>query len=234
MKKSNHFTKAELNMFKSQNPIFNEAQMKIINRKTPASEVEIKEDKSGHKYKSIKASYVKAVLMIVTGGNYDFEIKSREFIASTKEVLVEARLTIFTEGNSVARDQFGQHHLNVKSTTNEAGNKTYYSASDIGNGYKAAASDAFKKCLSEFGFFRDIYGQEHAEKKKEEQAPTLKHGDNKKLERLSHFLKECKDVQQVEYVYEKWLYTAKETEDSKNLLQEHMNRVLKSKANDNA
>jgi len=233
MRKSTYFSKSELEMFNSQSPIFNESQMKILNRKTPASEIEVKQDKSGFAYKSVKVAYVKALIMLVSGGNFTFEIKSRELIASTKETLVEGRLTIHTGKTDISREQFGQHYLNVKSTTNEAGTKTYFNASDIGNGYKSAASDAFKKCASEFGFCWDIYGQEHAEKKKEE-APGLQHGDNKKLERLSHFLKGCAQVNEIEYVYDQWLYTAKETEDSKKLLKQHMNRVLKFSESDNA
>lgn len=222
MRKANYFTPTELKLFNGQNPIFNEAQMKIINRKTPDSEVEIKTDKSGFKYKSVKAAYVKALVMLVTGGNYCFEIKSREFLEATKEVLVEARLTI----NGTEREQFGQHYLQLK--TDITGNTTRTFASEVGNGYKAAASDAFKKCASEFGFCWDIYGQEHADNKKAEQ-PDLNHADKAKLERLQHFLTACKRADDVEQVYNKFLDTSEETDGSKTLLKEHMNRVTKKK-----
>ena len=119
MRKGNYFNKTELELFSKQNPVFCKEQMKIINRTTPKSEIEIKTDKGGFKYKSVKAAYIKALVMLVSGGNFDFEIKSREYIAITKETLVEGRLTMFTGSNSVSRDQFGQHHLNIKSTTNE-------------------------------------------------------------------------------------------------------------------
>jgi len=226
MRKANYFTTQELELYISQDGIFNESQMKIINRKTPESEIEIKKDESGFEYKSVKAAYVKALVNMVSGGNFSFEIKSREFIPSTREVLVEGRLTIFVNGKTIIREQFGQHYLHTKTEQNKEGNKTLTKASDIGNGYKAAASDCFKKCASELGFCWDIYRQERADNKKEE-VPTPVHGDVKKLERLVFFLSQSKDVDTIENIYENWLYTSKETEESKAILKEHISRVLK-------
>lgn len=226
MRKASYFTKGELEMFTSQNAIFNEAQMKIINRKTPESELEIKTDKGGFKYKSVKAAYVKALVTMVTGGNYCFEITNKEYVAATREVIVHARLSVVSKsGKSIVREQFGQHYLNVK--TDVAGNRTTTYASDIGNGYKAAASDAFKKCASEFGFCWDVYGQEHADQKKTEQ-PELNHADKKKLERLDHFLKESKTINAIENVYDKFLETGEETEASKELLKKYLTPFVKS------
>ena len=232
MKKENHFTKNELLMFNSQDPIFSKAQMKIINRKTPEAQIEIKQDKSGHSYKSVKASYIKSLVMLVTGGNFDFEIKSSEFIPSTRETVCRGRLTIHSTEKSFFRsrkissfrEQFGQHYLNAKTDIN--GNTTTTYAADIGNGYKAACSDLFKKLASEFGFCWDIYGQEHAEKKKEEQ-PEPNHSEKKKLERLVHFLKECKNANEVENVYNKYLESSEETEAAKTILTQHMKRFIK-------
>lgn len=222
MRKANYFTKSELEMFDSQDPIFNGKQMKIINRKTPASEVETKQDKSGFTYKSVKVAYVKALVSLVSGGNFSFEIKSREFIPSTREVLVEGRLTMRVNGKTIVREQFGQHHLNVKTEVN--GNTTKTFASDIGNGYKAACSDSFKKCSSELGFCWDIYNQERAEDKKEEQ-PELDHAEKKKLERLEHFLNESDTVESITHNYNIHLKTSPESEASKAILKKHMERL---------
>lgn len=226
MRKGSYFNKTELELFNNQSPIFSKTQMKIINRVTPKSEIEIKTDKGRFEYKSVKAAYVKALIMLVSGGKYSFEIKSREFIPSTREVLVEAKLSIHVGSEDVfIREQFGQHYLNIKTDINGNTTKTY--ASDIGNGYKAAASDAFKKCASEFGFCWDIYGQEHAENKKQE-SPPIDHAEIKKLERLEHFLLECKLTKEIEHVYNKYLETAKETKTSLLLMKKHMNRIIKA------
>ncbi len=226
MRKGSYFTPSELALFNAQTPIFNGSQMKIVNRKTPPSEVEVKKDKSNFTYKSVKAAYVKALVTLVTGGKFDFEIISEEFIQATKEVKVKARLTIHVGGKTYKREQFGQHYLISKLDTENDKNTTF--PADIGNGYKAAASDAFKKCASEFGFCWDIYGQEHADKKKEE-APEGSYDDKKKLERLEHFLAASNNADEIEGLYNTYLETADETEASKAILQKHYDRVLKRK-----
>ena len=223
MKKSNYFTMLWSEMFGNHDSIFSRYQLKIINQPTPKEHIELKVDKDGFKYKSVKASYVKRLVMLVVGGNFDFEIKSREFIASTRETLVEGRLTIYTfEGRAIVREQFGRHYLNSKTEVN--GNKTISRASDIGNGYKAAASDAFKKCASEFGFCWDIYGQERAIEKVEEQ-PEPSNKEAKKLVRLNHFLSDAKTPEQIQEVYNTYLKTANETKPSENLLVMHLERL---------
>ena len=222
MRKASYFTPSELELYNQFSPLFNDAQMKVINRKTPEAEVETKTDKNGFKYKSVKAAYVKALVTLVTGGNYDFEIMKEEFILSTREVKVTARMTIRSNGQTSFRDQIGQHHLNhIAAQENQT---TISKPIDFGNGYKAAASDAFKKCASEFGFCWDIYGQEHSEKKKEEQ-PEPDHAEKKKLERLEHFLNESDSPEAIQHNYNIHLKTSPETEASKAILKKHMNRL---------
>jgi hypothetical protein len=202
--------------------------MKFVNRKTPASEIEIKTDKDGHSYKSVKASYIKSLLMMVTGGNFTFEIKSREHISTSKEVIVEGRLVLNVNGRSASREQFGQHYLTTRTRTANEGKTTISYVSDIGNGYKAAATDALKKCASEFGFCWDIYGQEKIEVK-EEKLPEVSHAEQKILDRLEHFLKEAVNEEELETYYETFLQTAEETPHSKALLKGYMNRILNNK-----
>lgn len=225
MRNANYFTKNELAMFNGHNPIFDGSQMKIVNRKTPDSEVEVKTDKSGFKYKSVKSAYIKALVTLVTGGNYCFEVISKEFVPATKETIVHGRLTIWLNGMSIKREQFGQHYLQLK--TDVTGNTTKTYPSDMGNGYKAAASDAFKKCASEFGFCWDIYGQEHADKKKQEQ-PEMNHADKAKLQRLEHFLNEAPTVKDIEHTYNQFLEDCEETEASKELLKKYLNKFVKA------
>lgn len=209
MAKNNYFTKAELEIFSAQDPIFNEAQFKIINRKTPKSEIEENTDSSGNAYKSVTSAYVKALVTLVTGGNYNFEIKDQAFLSASKEIKTTARLTIVSNGKTFIREQNGKSECNIPTA----------------NAYKSSASDAFKKCASEFGFCWDIYSQESTDNKTGD--PELDHAELKKLERLEHFLKGCKDGDEVEGTYETYLATAKETEASKALLEKYMNLAIK-------
>lgn len=208
MRKGTYFTKKELEMFNSQTPIFSGQQMKIINRKTPESEVEIKADKNGFKYKSVKAAYMKALLMLVTGGNFSFEIKEQIFLSSAKEIKVTGTLTIFSNGKAFIREQNGKAESNIPEA----------------NAFKAATSDCEKKCMSEFGFCWDIYGQEHAEKKKEEQ-PEPDHKEKKKLEKLEHFLNEAVSIEEITHNYNIHLKSSPESEHSKAILKKHMERL---------
>ena len=90
------------------------------------------------------------------GGFWDFSIITDEATAlemavKTKSVVVRGRLTITnpSTGVSVTREQYGRKDVAFKKGTNEP--------MDFGNDMKAAASDALKKCASQFGLFNDIY-----------------------------------------------------------------------------
>jgi hypothetical protein len=219
MRKASLYTNKELVIFEEQNPIFSKNQMKIINGKTPSSEIEIKKDINGNSYKSVKVGYVKALVMQVTGGNFNFQILSKEFIPASNETVVHAKLII----NNFERDQFGQHYVHIKVSDKDKTVKRF--PADIGNAYKAAASDAFKKCASEFGFCWDIYGQQS--EKKEENKEQIDHSEKSKLKRLEHFLKECLKPEQIEEAYQSFLETYEENKHSKEMLKEHMTRVCK-------
>lgn len=222
MKNATLFTANEMKTFNKVSPLFAPYQMKIINRKTPASEVEIKKDANGCNYKSVKAGYVKALVMMVTGGAYVFEILNREHIKETREVIVHAKLSINTvNGVFISREQFGQHYL--QKTVVENGNKKTYLFSDIGNGYKAAASDAFKKCASEFGFCWDVYNQERPEPVA---STKTEHKDSEVINRLNEFLTKCVTSEDIERTYEGFIHAGgKETESTKVVLRTHLERV---------
>lgn len=208
--KKHLYTPQELKIYKNGNAIFNDEQMRLINKPTPEEYTEIKTDREGFTYKSVKVAYVKTLVNLVTGGNYSFIIKSKEFIANSHEVVVEARLQI---GDAI-REQIGQNYLNIVTDVTEGVKRSY--AQNIGNAYKAATSDAFKKCASEFGFCWDIYGeQEFTEEQKKN--IEVNYQELKKYERLDNFLKQCTNIDQLENTYERYLLTAKETAESKEI-----------------
>lgn len=179
---------------------FTDEQLILLREPTPESEIEYKEDKSGFKYKTVKGSYMKKRMNLIFGFNYDFEIKSREYFQASSEVLVEGRLTIRSGKFVIIKEQFGKHLLTSKTTT--SGNKTYTFASDIGNAYKSAATDSFKKCASEIGLCWDIYTQESPESKAQEPKTEEDHNAKKITERLEHFLKSQTTLEGIEGVIE--------------------------------
>ena len=135
---------------------FNFEQLKKIRHSTPASMVYKRPAKGGGTWKYVKAADVILALNTTFGGFWDFSIITDEATAlemavKTKSVVVRGRLTITnpSTGVSVTREQYGRKDVTFKKGTNEP--------MDFGNDMKAAASDALKKCASQFGLFNDIY-----------------------------------------------------------------------------
>lgn len=180
---SNYFTPTELKLFNSQEPIFNSEQMRFINRETPRSVIEIKKDVKGNEYKSVKSSYVKALVTLVTGGNYSFEIKDQIYLGATNEVKTTARLTIYANGKAYVREQNGK----AKAAKNNA------------DSYKASSSDSFKKCASEFGFCWDIYAQEKKEVEKEQE---MSYEEKQAFDKMEINFTKCTTIEQLEELYD--------------------------------
>lgn len=228
------FTQKELNAFAAINPIFNDQQMAIINRPTPKEAIEIKEE-NGRKFKSVKSAYAKAFVMMVTGGRYDFKIKNKEHHTPTKECIVEGALTIYRDSDELqrgaTREQIGRHYLTTGKIESPSGGRPILISENVGDGYKAAASDCFKKCASEFGFFWDIYGQEIEEGKPHKDTPQpLSHSEQAKLNRLEEFLLKAATTDEAEMHYDTYLETAKEeTDQSKTLFEKHYKRIMSNK-----
>lgn len=135
---------------------FNFEQLKKIRHSTPASMVYKRPAKGGGTWKYVKSADVILALNTTFGGFWDFSIVTDEATAlemavKTKSVVVRGRLTITnpSTGVSVTREQYGRKDVAFKKGTNEP--------MDFGNDMKAAASDALKKCASQFGLFNDIY-----------------------------------------------------------------------------
>lgn len=135
---------------------FNFEQLKKIRHSTPASMVYKRPAKGGGTWKYVKSADVILALNTTFGGFWDFSIITDEATAlemavKTKSVVVRGRLTITnpSTGVSVTREQYGRKDVAFKKGTNEP--------MDFGNDMKAAASDALKKCASQFGLFNDIY-----------------------------------------------------------------------------
>lgn len=135
---------------------FNFEQLKKIRHSTPASMVYKRPAKGGGTWKYVKSADVILALNTTFGGFWDFSIitddaTALEMAVKTKSVVVRGRLTITnpSTGVSVTREQYGRKDVAFKKGTNEP--------MDFGNDMKAAASDALKKCASQFGLFNDIY-----------------------------------------------------------------------------
>ena len=146
----------ELTLTTTKQNFFNLEQLKKIRHKTPSSMIYERPGKGGETWKYVKAADVILALNTTFGGFWNFEVVTDEATAldiavKTKSVVVKGKLTITnpTTGVSVTREQYGRKDVAFRKGTNEP--------MDFGNDMKAAASDALKKCASQFGLFNDIY-----------------------------------------------------------------------------
>lgn len=146
----------ELTLTTNKQNFFNLEQLKKIRHKTPPSMIYERPAKGGGKWKYVKSADVVVALNTTFGGFWDFTVITDEATAldiaiKTKSVVVKGKLTITnpSTGVSVTREQYGRKDVAFSRGTNQP--------LDFGNDMKAAASDALKKCASQFGLFNDIY-----------------------------------------------------------------------------
>lgn len=133
-----------------------EKQILKILQKTPKAHVFTRPGKGGKEFDYVTGTFMKKVLNYVFGWNWDFEIISEREINLEKknegQIIVRGKLTVKDgKGNTISKEQYGR--VDVKYVKDQ--NKFV----DLGNDYKAAATDALKKCAAEFGIASDIYGK---------------------------------------------------------------------------
>lgn len=127
-----------------------EKQILKILQKTPADHVFTRPAKGGGTWDYVTGAYVEKVLNYVFGWLWDFEIVSQEVVA--KQVITLGRLTVKDgKGNSIVKMQNGRADIKYRKGSEEP--------LDLGNDYKASATDCLKKCASKFGIASDIYGK---------------------------------------------------------------------------
>lgn len=217
----NFFTEKGFNTL--QNPAITNEQFNLIVEPTPESETEYNDD-NGHKYKTVKGSYIKKRLQLIFGWNWDFKIISREYFPSSSEVIVHGRLTIRSGDHKIKKEQFGKHILSAKTTTIK--NRTTSAPSNVGNAFKSAATDALKKCASELGICWDIYSQEAPEGKPEEILQTQTYQEEKIDERFKTFLYKNETIKDLEFFL---VELQEKPSDSQQALIDKFTKELKSK-----
>jgi len=141
-------TKDELS--KVENPVLNEAQFNFLFKKTPQKFIYSRPAKGGGTWKYVTGTYVKKVLNLMFGWDWDFEIVEHEVSIPFKQVVVKGRLTCRTETAEIVKMQFGRQDIKFRKNDTDQ-------PLDIGNDLKGAATDALKKCASELGIAADVY-----------------------------------------------------------------------------
>jgi len=133
-----------------------EKQVMIMLQNTPKEQVFTRPGKGGQQWSYVTGHYVEKVLNYVFGWNWDMEIVSKDIYgleAGIGQVVVHGKLTVKdSKGHEVTKSQFGRADIKYKRNTKNP--------LDIGNDFKAATTDALKKCASLLGIASDIYGKQ--------------------------------------------------------------------------
>lgn len=137
----------------------NEKQLAVMLKKTPAKFVKKRPAKGGGQWEYVTGGYMKKLLNLAFGFDWDFEIISETI--QHGEAIVKGRLTCRSNGKTITKMQFGNKDIVYKKQTPaEIEAKAERIPLSIGNDLKAATTDCLKKCAAEIGFAADIYNKE--------------------------------------------------------------------------
>ena len=144
-----------------------EAQVDFLLQRTPRNEIKTRQGRGGLQFSYVEHGYVTERLNLVFGFNWDFEVTDKQILED--EVIVEAKLTVRTPGGqTIVKTQFGGADIKRHASGAKSGRPL-----SIADDYKAAASDALKKCASLLGIGLDLYGRDRPYDQEEPQAATV-------------------------------------------------------------
>lgn len=141
-----------------ESPIFTERQLVALVQKTPKRHIKQRKGRGGKTFRYVSGSYVQDRLNQVFAWSWSFEVKDHGNSPSGKSVWVLGRLTIIdplSKNVIVAKEQFGSSDIKTDSSGAEV---------DYADDFKAAATDALKKCASLLGVAADIYADDETAK----------------------------------------------------------------------
>lgn len=163
---------SELSLVENNN--LNDKQLALILKKTPAQYVKTRPAKGGGTWDYVPGGYMKKILNLMFGWDWDFEIMEDKIMHG--EVIVKGKLTCRSNGKEIIKMQYGNKDIAYKAEKvfSEDGTakmiqkygKTVQETRpseiplSIGNDLKSAATDALKKCAAEIGIAADIYNKD--------------------------------------------------------------------------
>ena len=165
----------------------NERQLKFLLMKTPKQYIHKRPAKGGGEWEYVTGGYVRKLLNLMFGWDWDFEILDEKILHG--EAIVKGRLTCRSNGRTIIKTQFGNKDVICKRGTDIP--------LSIGNDLKAAATDCLKKCAAEIGIAADIYNKlDFKEVQVQQIAKDSK--EEKEAERLSMLMGKCITLKQLQ------------------------------------
>lgn len=137
-----------------------EKQVLRMLQKTPAEHIHNRPGKGGKDFDYVTGIYIKKVLNFTFGWNWDFFIMKQEIFGLAEgygQIVTTGRLVVKNDkGLTITKEQNGSAEVKYIKGSVEAGKPKPV---NLGNDFKASATDALKKCASEFGIASDVYGK---------------------------------------------------------------------------
>jgi len=131
-----------------ENNALNPEQLARVLGSTPKQYIHRRPAKGGGTWEYVTGGYIRKVLNLAFGWRWDFEVL--ESTVAYGEVVILGRLTCTTEaGDKIIKTQYGNKEIITRKGSDQP--------LSIGNDYKAATTDALKKCAAEIGIAADIY-----------------------------------------------------------------------------
>jgi hypothetical protein len=133
-----------------------EKQVIQMVQRTPARYIHKRPAKGGGMWDYVSGAYVKKLLNFTFAWNWDFIIDKQDAIATDS-----GHGQVITTGRLIVKDDAG--HLITKSDNGKkdiAYKKETKIPMDLGNDYKASATDCLKRCAYQLGIASDVYGKE--------------------------------------------------------------------------
>jgi hypothetical protein len=124
-------------------------QLDFLFSKTPEKHIYKRPAKGGGQWSYVTGTYIKKVLNLMFGWDWDFEVVEYKYDIVIKQVFVLGKLTCRSNGKAITKMQFGRKEIICKKGTDIP--------LDLGNDLKAATTDALKKCANEIGIAADVY-----------------------------------------------------------------------------
>lgn len=167
-------------------------QLNLMLAKTPESQIRKRKAKGGGTWDYVTGAYIKKVLNLMFGFDWDFNILDYKFDINVGQAFVHGRLTVSVVDNygnvrKIIKEQFGRQEIKFKNEWVDGKKVKTNIPLDLGNDMKAAATDALKKCASELGIAQDIYAPN--EYKEIFVTPTME--DDELLEEIVGLFESC-------------------------------------------
>jgi hypothetical protein len=170
----------------------NANQLALLMKRTPDKFVRTRPAKGGGTWTYVSGGYIRKVLNLMFGWDWDFEVLNESVQAN--QVIVKGKLTCRVNGRAIVKTQFGCKEIMYKRGTQDPLN--------LGNDYKAAATDALKKCAADIGIASDIYGKDEFREIAVNTESAEETHNAKEKERVTKHILQCTSEDELLQVYD--------------------------------